>query len=178
MPFVIFFVFLTDVSQDSEAVSSFLSSVVQAFLIRHGFITERPQRQRAVDKQPESPRKRRKLNSPGDDAIEAPSFSPSTSGSLLSTRPGTPFITCQDDGAGCIVWTDPHNGVQYKVDKRTGNSYPLHDGASRSDPEDDRTTMQSHKATTHRKTISSRSQEQGEIDTPQWIRKALQVNHN
>ncbi|KAH7930648.1 hypothetical protein BV22DRAFT_1124687 [Leucogyrophana mollusca] len=108
---------------NKNVVSSFLSSVIQGFLVRHSFSSEK----RAASVDSPSPRKRRKVMSVSPvkgDMIRTASL-PTSSNKTLPTsslyiRPGEGF----EDDAQKTVWRDPVTGEAFIVDPRTGNSYP------------------------------------------------------
>ncbi|KAI0720344.1 hypothetical protein C8T65DRAFT_634183 [Cerioporus squamosus] len=132
--------------QDSATVAEFLSSVVEAVLVRHNFILSRGNRLARGHKTP-SPRKRRKMNIEDEthascfdnphlvcslsQPVSALSF-PSTqerstpwvrSSSLPPVRESGVFVGGTHD-ASDILWTDPATRETFIIDPRTGNSYP------------------------------------------------------
>ncbi|KAH8096693.1 hypothetical protein BXZ70DRAFT_895863 [Cristinia sonorae] len=161
--------------RDSGAVSSFLSSVIQKFLIQHGFASEQQKRPREMRQEDlGSPRKKRKLPTHRlQEDPSAQSFAPIPNrGSSTQSRSEMPVISLQTSSeAGNVVWTDPHSGIRYHIDKRTGNSYPLSNNEIT--PSRDETPEPSHPRTHSRRTISR--QFQGN-DVPQWIHRALEAN--
>lgn len=173
--------------QDSEAVSAFMSSVIQAFLVRHGFAKEMHGRQRQMGAtgakggkwSSPSPRKKRRLDPRQDhDLAISPSRSPART--VEERQHATPLIACQNNESnepGHLLWTDPRTNIRYAVDKRTGNSYPLgmHDEGGNSHDIDEPFTQRPTSAHT-RRTIGIRRQD-GEGDTPRWIQKALTVRY-
>ncbi|TCD69227.1 DNA mismatch repair protein [Steccherinum ochraceum] len=151
--------------RDAESVSALVSSVVQAFLVRHGFASDRPKPREREEGTP-SPRKKRRLDRQDED------------GPSSRQRPQTEtaiFTSTSQDG-GNVVWMDPSTGIRYVVDKRTGNSYPvqLHqeDGGGTTSARGEESGLGQRKPTLRRTIGSSKIDD----DTPQWIRKALQAN--
>ncbi|TFK85447.1 hypothetical protein K466DRAFT_494735 [Polyporus arcularius HHB13444] len=130
--------------QNSASVIDFLSSVVEAVLVRHNFLLPRPDRLVHEHTTP-SPRKRRKKNAgdvPHPDphmnrSLSQPAFGlsgPSTrtqegcapwvgSSSLPPAREIGVIVGGTQD-ASEILWTDPATRETFIIDARTGNSYP------------------------------------------------------
>jgi len=131
--------------QNTEAAISFLSNVVEAFLVRHAFLVPRTARQRLSARQMSgddpSPRKRRKvtrekeldwlemLNRPGPSTlpdsrnVQNRAESPT---SPLVVRPEAHSGDMETDAQFKTTWTDPATGEVFVVDTRTGNSYSVH----------------------------------------------------
>ncbi|EIW82275.1 hypothetical protein CONPUDRAFT_89709 [Coniophora puteana RWD-64-598 SS2] len=95
--------------ENKNQASSFLSSAIRAFLVRHGF-----------SRQTLSPRKRRKLE-PGPSRQPVNLDEDSSQG-----NPGekTLYIRGYDHDTQHTTWTDPITREVFAVDCRTGNSYP------------------------------------------------------
>ncbi|KZP20160.1 hypothetical protein FIBSPDRAFT_827261 [Athelia psychrophila] len=110
--------------QNQNAVSSFVASVVQAFLVRHGFASEQPQPARpsspAQDGSP-VPRKKRRVGDDGPGAQELPRLwlAPAVAQPLYIN----PAEFDGDEADETVTWTDPVTGETFVVDQRTGNSY-------------------------------------------------------
>ncbi|CAL1700488.1 unnamed protein product [Somion occarium] len=153
---------------NGEFIANFLGSVVQSFLVRHGFAAHPTKPAKMRDSVPSSPRKRRKI-----DIMESPQRPPlQVRASVSSARPETPLIVREDMSEGeddKLIWTDPHTGSKFVVDKRTGNSYPF----KQPSPQDDHHEDDIPKASRMRRTLQTSDTS---FDTPDWIRKALSTN--
>ncbi|RDX53868.1 hypothetical protein OH76DRAFT_1462114 [Lentinus brumalis] len=130
--------------QNSASVIEFLSSVVEAVLVRHNFLLPRLAREHKTP----SPRKRRKKDA--EDVAHAPCPDPHLNRSLSQPASGfsgpstqtqegcAPWVglsalpTAREIGvlvggtqdASDILWTDPATRETFIIDARTGNSYP------------------------------------------------------
>jgi hypothetical protein len=136
--------------QDTNAVTSFLSSIIQSFLARHGFSSQNQLDGAAIraDASP-SPRKRRKFMPtedsgyaevdedsvhqtppPWDDTdivnFQAPPLNILDVNAMLSMMSNFAHYLQDDDlfEGDEIIWTDPNTGEAFVVNRRTGNSYP------------------------------------------------------
>ncbi|KAJ3528608.1 hypothetical protein NM688_g7975 [Phlebia brevispora] len=182
--------------QNTDAVTSLLSSVVHAFLVKHGFKTDKDHEhgQRNMPSH-----KRRKLEASHSAEFTTASSSRVPSSARARTVPlsrsQTPNVlpevrltlfkrsdvlslcgmqvnpTAETEGE--FRWTDPRTGETFSIDSRTGNSYRV------DDRRDDGPS-----AGSARRTLASRpsfikdsavveAAEEGE--TPQWIQEALGV---
>ncbi|KAI0700587.1 hypothetical protein BC835DRAFT_1411934 [Cytidiella melzeri] len=172
--------------QNAGAVSSFLNEIIQSFLIKHSFKNEASSR-RVIKNDGSStlPRKKRKIEH----------RQPSTSAAHAMTwdRPETPLVMPGVDHEDVnLHWTDPRTGHSFVVDKRTGNSYPLHADVDDQPTEEARVgsrrtrrilepSTASRKPTNlYRKTEDNsqgQTPSQEKDNAPAWIRQALQANH-
>ncbi|KAI1796165.1 hypothetical protein LXA43DRAFT_988663 [Ganoderma leucocontextum] len=182
--------------QNSAAAAAFLSSVVESVLVRHGFLSQRPQNPNRSNGAPPS-HKIRKLTHVGRPIPNRLSAGPSLNHSSSqgdhvptgtswpvqcdSTPPGeTTFLlsTIQEE-EGLIVgeaketpdilWKDPATGETFVIDARTGNSYPQH--APAGSPSQDASG-------THprvRRSLGERDSARTAA-VPAWIAEALQAN--
>ncbi|KAI0920894.1 hypothetical protein AcV5_001344 [Taiwanofungus camphoratus] len=178
--------------QNSEAVSAFLSSVVEAFLVRHGFLVQRvPRRRPRTSALPEhgdipSPRKKRKITTTQLDSEDLdnrrllpPSFlkrnaCPSLVAHLPHEDNGTEYDT---DACKETLWTDPVTGETFVIDTRTGNSYLLHAPLATNDEGTSKRSRRSLAAGVipmTADTVGRRGDEEKVV--PNWIRDALGEN--
>ncbi|RPD66940.1 hypothetical protein L226DRAFT_529339 [Lentinus tigrinus ALCF2SS1-7] len=173
--------------QNPASVSNFLSSVVEAVLIRHNFLIPRHDR---VIREPTtpSPRKRRKMNI--EDGMHASCLDPRLnrcssqpaigharegsvpwvrSSSLPLARESGVFVGGNDD-ASDILWTDPATGETFVIDPRTGNSYPQ---VAPAGPTQDDTSAQP--VARSRRSLGTLGRGSAR-DAPAWMTEALQAN--
>ncbi|KAI0065990.1 hypothetical protein BV25DRAFT_1797687 [Artomyces pyxidatus] len=151
---------------NDDAVHAFVESVVEDFLVRHGFLI----RASIGEHCSPSPRKKRRLDSP------------------IKRCESFPGISSWDDDGFVnhpqpeeIIWTDPSTGVTFVVDPRTGNSYPSHTSRSKEEALDGR---ESRHPPVSRRTLDTRFLHQNgtssrftdEDTMPEWIFNALQGN--
>ncbi|PCH40853.1 hypothetical protein WOLCODRAFT_99424 [Wolfiporia cocos MD-104 SS10] len=169
--------------QNNEAAVSFLGSVIEAFLVRHGFSAPKIPRQRtsqsdASDALTTPLRKRRRIEQSVDDTA-GPSRGQKPSG-IPQSMPGCLIVhpeqqVSQDDSAH-LVWTDPATGEAFMVDRRTGNSYPVHEQSPLEQGDSSASWTQ------RRRTLAPSSRQEGRMtgesvkDIPDWIRDALDTN--
>ncbi|GBE79898.1 hypothetical protein SCP_0211000 [Sparassis crispa] len=166
--------------QNSEAVSRFLGSIIEAFLLRHGFLTRASAS--TVTPSP-SPRKRRKLI-PQEDVTTADRMRPGSSRNPsarpasppLIIRPGSEVQVDGTDPRAEIVWTDPTTGESFVVDTRTGNSYPLNAQISSSSTQSDVPGRPSGRRTLGVCESRTNGTKDETAPVPEWIRDALGAN--
>ena len=120
-------------------MSSFVSSVIQSFLIRHGFASQKSVEERSPRQNGSpSPHKRRRIAP--DNSQASSNSKPDICNDPKSTDVIPLFINPvrksylyveiiltkpKDDINGdTIIWKDPTTGETFAVDTRTGNSYP------------------------------------------------------
>lgn len=169
--------------QNADAVHTFLSSVVQTFLAKHGFKSQ--PKGKAKGDMVATPRKRRKINR--DDSSsenrQATLTIPQGPAPMPIVIPGT---NADVDEEANLLWTDPRTGQTFVVDKRTGNSYPLQpdDGDEGNQA---KAGMSSGRRTLRLKPVSKtpvevlghdddgQSSDVASDITPPWIRDALGV---
>ncbi|KIP02103.1 hypothetical protein PHLGIDRAFT_112417 [Phlebiopsis gigantea 11061_1 CR5-6] len=141
--------------QNNAMVVSFLSTVVDSFLTKHGFKIQLPSTSDRSSKGPRTPRKRRRTSrSPSRDA-RIP---------LSSLPMATPWIPTEagEENQSAAYWTDPATGVTHALDPRTGNSYPTN--KTRGDEPEGRRTLSRH------------AQKPDLDEIPDWIQQALGAN--
>ena len=179
-------------------IVTFLSSSIQAFLTRHGFLSLTNARQYESGGSP-SPRKRRKTNYEGDsgygEEIEACQAEPKLQARSIATKGTTGLclseIVCisvdvsdmililrqMSENQEEIAWTDPRTGEAFIVNTRTGNSRFTEQICIPGECEADadinfprrRRTIPCNKETPDKN--GNRS------ETPGWLQKALKVWH-
>ncbi|KAF9809852.1 hypothetical protein IEO21_07213 [Rhodonia placenta] len=175
--------------QNTGAVTAFLASVVESFLIRHGFVAQRIRQRndsscRTLQTDMHPPRKRRRVTlstkrSHEQDTVRpgSPSFRGAIEGLRVATTalPLTANPTEDDDAPAQTTWTNPDTGEIFVVDTRTGNSYPAHNQQQGRLPLHRRRTIAIKPST---RISSSKGGEdlEGIEDMPDWIRTALQTN--
>ncbi|KAI0303906.1 hypothetical protein BC826DRAFT_980327 [Russula brevipes] len=161
---------------NEDAITTFVDSVIHAFLLRHGFLFHSEVRP--------TPQKRRKVatgeeDSSGDKSetrasqqTACESRPRSDMQSMLRERNSVPSLhvdpLCDDDNDDDgVVWIDPHSGITFIVDRRTGHSYPR---TARRDAD----TAQTVDHTRRTLTVADYGDFEGE--PPQWILDALEGN--
>jgi DNA mismatch repair protein MLH3 len=178
-----------------------VSSVIQSFLVRHGFASNQDH-PKSRDSSP-SPRKRRKLL--GDEEWRSASLGalPDRNDEkdteidrkvvpvlcirtvwiisliyllFFDTPQGEEGDTAKDE----ITWTDPVSGKTFTVDQRTGNSYLQ--GTGPGGRTDDGNTFQmpySRRTLTDTRWFSQDDNDtlDEKLEIPSWIQKALQVEN-
>ncbi|KIM68946.1 hypothetical protein SCLCIDRAFT_104473 [Scleroderma citrinum Foug A] len=116
---------------NKDVVTAFLSSLIQSFLVRHGFAPGVGE-----DSTNEDPRKKRKLaktsliTEPSTFGDVPPQTEPSKRGRSASSAL---FIRPEDISAE-VNWEDPSTGQTFVINQRTGNSYPRLRGAGNVEP--------------------------------------------
>ncbi|KAF8530908.1 hypothetical protein JB92DRAFT_2854261 [Gautieria morchelliformis] len=175
--------------QNLDVVSHFLSTVIQDFLVRHGFSSVgRNMNARKCSDSP-SPRKKRKVvhRDPRPD-IPAVAVTPPTSDikSIELSRPSSAnsrqemqaavlSVDPSADGGRELEWVDPLSGQLYKVDSKTGNSYRAHadrkeeDIVDHGENHDKRRGLVDTSRLRRRSNICSEEEE-----VPNWIQNALE----
>ncbi|KAG6854336.1 hypothetical protein C0991_007841 [Blastosporella zonata] len=165
--------------RQKDVVLSLLSTSVTAFLTRHGFLTSGQSTSRpGSNRGSPSPRKRRKLLLKSDSRFSE-GFNPDDPPSRVED--GKDFVDLHtrenpDDDAQDITWTDPRTGETFLVDPRTGNSHlqagpPPGDGDLTWDVKEKRRTIRSCADP-----VAGKENSASQIDTPEWLKKALQAN--
>ncbi|EMD40424.1 hypothetical protein CERSUDRAFT_130259 [Gelatoporia subvermispora B] len=159
--------------RDPGAASAFLSLVIDAFLIQHGFALPREAGKRAACSLSDSPQKRRRLydDGQGHRSINRPSVTASSyqkdAAELLLARP---WLNDEEldtrPGESETLWTDPVTGDRFLVDTITGNSRPLNTPTTHSSD----TVSQPSGRRTLTRSLSTTE------DMPEWISAALRDN--
>ncbi|KIM46426.1 hypothetical protein M413DRAFT_441520 [Hebeloma cylindrosporum] len=162
-------------------VLSFLSSAIQSFLVKNGFLNQVPH---SSTRSSPSPRKRKKLNLDESDFAEHDSIRGISSLSLEVGGQATPSndsVGLYTSTAGIskeIMWTDSATGEQFVINSRTGNSFcqtSKHPGENEKTGftrEEGRRTLRQQET----KTVASTSTEPREKKFPMWLEKALESN--
>ncbi|KAE9409939.1 hypothetical protein BT96DRAFT_984267 [Gymnopus androsaceus JB14] len=157
--------------QNKLAVAEFLSSSIQSFLLRHGFVARR--NISTTHETPDSPpRKRKRLDFEDDSGYaevipeEHEVNPPPAPLNLYAEKPHE-----RDE----LVWTDHTTGESFIVDARTGNSRPQ--TQPRLATEDDDLQSQNRR---QRRTLSlalAHSSDKSRTGpAPEWIQEALEAN--
>ncbi|KAH9833711.1 uncharacterized protein C8Q71DRAFT_772167 [Rhodofomes roseus] len=170
--------------QSPEAAAAFLSSVVEAFLVRHGFLhatIPRPSQDRFLTNSPALKKRRvARARDENDNMMTA-----STSGNIdvqndrsRRTVASPPVIeppngcTTEPDGFAEgleTTWTDPATGEIFIVDNRTGNSYPVNA----------RMAEETDEAPQGRRLVRTVGRSRANMaEMPDWIRNALETNES
>jgi DNA mismatch repair protein MLH3 len=141
--------------QGKDNVSSFLGSVIENVLLKHGFLHRRRSKARAHSEEPGAspPRKRQKTTR----RLRRESSEPSSTIHL-------PLFP--EDPENSVMWTDPRTGQRFQVDQRTGNSF-----AVGRDLREDVQPLGNNS----RRSLALPLQSASDRDTPEWIRSALRV---
>ncbi|KAF8812208.1 hypothetical protein BYT27DRAFT_7159313 [Phlegmacium glaucopus] len=117
--------------RNKDSIVSFLSSVLQRFLVKHGFLFPKESLMQPRGSSP-SPRKRKKSER---HQFDDSGYAESTSIGEMSTWPledehhmpvpdlSTTFYTSPDAPSEEIMWTDASTGERFFIDSRTGHSY-------------------------------------------------------
>ncbi|KAH7916257.1 hypothetical protein BJ138DRAFT_1139943 [Hygrophoropsis aurantiaca] len=159
--------------ENKNVVASFLSSVVQAFLVRHGFASSK----RSMQAEFPSPRKRRKVlpeSTLKEDMIRTISLPIKTPPAAPYIRPGEPLSKAVQE----TVWQDPSTGETFIVDPRTGNSR-LHTARSLSTDALPNTSTGSGRRTLGSVEWRKENRDIRESvpkNMPDWLRDALNAN--
>ncbi|KZT71436.1 hypothetical protein DAEQUDRAFT_666030 [Daedalea quercina L-15889] len=165
--------------QNAGAASTFLSSVVDSFLLRHGFLHATMPKPGQERRYPDSSvSKKRKVVCSSDYGPDTPTragTSRDTESRPLQRRStvaqphvlnGTNDRTIESDESTEVIWIDPATGERFVVDTRTGNSYPIN---SRAMEEKDEGAQ-------HRRILPTTTQAaRTRNDMPDWIRNALEA---
>ncbi|PIL37355.1 hypothetical protein GSI_01048 [Ganoderma sinense ZZ0214-1] len=185
--------------QNSAAAAAFLSSVVEAVLVRHGFLSRRSQKADRHDGTPPPRKIRKSTHAGGPDPsglLAGLSLNRSSSqgqGGLVPTDTSGPgqcgsappgrttfllpaiqeeeaLIVGEAEEATDILWKDPATGETFVVDARTGNSYPQNAPAGSSTQDASGTPVPRL-----RRSLGERdSARTGTV--PAWMAEALQAN--
>ncbi|GLB34064.1 putative mutL C terminal dimerisation domain contatining protein [Lyophyllum shimeji] len=171
--------------RQKDAVVAFLSSSVESFLVRNGFLVPgqpKPQ-QPGSNRSSPSPRKRRKVDFPDDSGyaetmhISVPPSETEYDDAIIN-RPAVQLFTLDtgNEDARDIAWLDPNTGETFIVDSRTGNSHPQ----AEPPPGNGGGWIDNY---LRRRTIpccTNSAAEDGKIAAesrvPEWLQKALQAN--
>ncbi|KAG0709891.1 hypothetical protein DFH29DRAFT_19205 [Suillus ampliporus] len=109
--------------EHKNVVTSFISSVIDSFLIRHGFASGK----RAAEEGRDSPPKKRKVTMIPNSMVQNNVPQPPASRKAESKEVPAVFIhpgdISEEIPQGTTVWKDPVTGETFIVDARTGNSY-------------------------------------------------------
>lgn len=158
---------------NEDAISAFFNTVIQTYLVRHGFLSG--------DVQPALQKRRRVITGVGDKPYmgnprqTSDSASSNTHGTMTSTRerydlPSLHVNPVDDDDENGVVRTDPSSGVTFLVNKRTDQPYPY----TLLSQESDRGNAQAIIPT--RRTIAVPDSGNREDEPPSWILDALKGN--
>ncbi|OCH95920.1 hypothetical protein OBBRIDRAFT_766580 [Obba rivulosa] len=169
--------------QDPESVKGFLSSVIDKFLVHHGFLVLSQTRKRAPSSSMATPRKRQR---PADEppvpftatSSQRPATSQRRHDSLPAAQPWLRDIgvNTQDEHIQTqTLWTVPATGESFIIDSITGNSYPQHTPNVQDDDTLDNALLRSG-----RRTLAPATSGKGLLgdteDIPEWISAALKEN--
>ncbi|KAF9226706.1 hypothetical protein BS17DRAFT_865354 [Gyrodon lividus] len=180
---------------NKNVVTSFLSSTIQSFLVRHSFA---PDNQASDHAEGATPRKKRKF------VTTSPAKASVPSGSSKSSRSGTPglfvhpvrafpclflmftnLIMSQgnvlDANTQKTVWKDPATGETFIIDNRTGNSYPQ--TAPCAVGADGPIEISSQRRTLRASHLTAKGNSRGQSENaigankvPDWLKEALEAN--
>ncbi|KAI0082343.1 hypothetical protein K474DRAFT_1585498 [Panus rudis PR-1116 ss-1] len=163
-----------------DRVVEFIVSVVKSFLVRHGFVNY-PARKIPSKSRTPSPRKRRRVEDDNKriSSLDSLQVNAKANGRLETPLAMTrqPWLTMIIQSDNClaeeedseVVWTDPHTGMRYAVDSRSGNSHPL--GFSKKSQDYD---YEDPSASENKRTIGTSSGTRSGV--PEWINRALATN--
>ena len=178
-----------DMLKNRASILSFVSSVIESFLMKHGFVL---QHDIGPSPQDSPSRKRRKFEKNFDDSGFKEGNSVSESPISLHNRhtaegsnlvlytsivcePFSPpihsLILRQEDNPSDILWTDPVTHEKFLVDARSGNSYRQGDGQT-GEPS---STIRQGRRTLQYKHATSSAPRQADHSIPPWLKQALQV---
>ncbi|KIM91200.1 hypothetical protein PILCRDRAFT_1386 [Piloderma croceum F 1598] len=166
--------------QNRNIVSSFVSSVIQSFLTRHGFASQ----QAAEGKSPTkggspSPHKRRRITPDVSNIISSePDQARFPKDAVILPPPQPLYISPDETDEDTIIWKDPNTGESFVVDTRTGNSYPQEAPMlEKNEHGVKRRTLQSSDLLKKSKDPCS-IEDVAEDDRamPNWLQQALQAN--
>lgn len=108
--------------EHKNVVTTFLSSVIDSFLIRYGFASGK----RGAEEGYDSPPKKRKVSIVPDSTAKINAAQPPAS---RKAEPKAVFIhpgNISEESPPTRVWEDPATGEMFIVNARTGNSYAQH----------------------------------------------------
>ncbi|KAF9021517.1 hypothetical protein BDZ89DRAFT_1115916 [Hymenopellis radicata] len=158
--------------QNKNSVIALLSTAIQSFLVRHGFLTH-PSATNALRETSPSPRKRKRYDPEGDSGYaEAPSAQLEEDDVLDTEHSSVPLFIRHEHSLQLptnVLWTDPSTGHVFVIDSRTGNSRPqpkLRPGAF----EETEHTQASRLTFPRQKQCSTNK------EMPVWIQDALLAN--
>ncbi|KAI0727330.1 hypothetical protein C8Q72DRAFT_841248 [Fomitopsis betulina] len=156
--------------QNWEAVSTLVSSVVDTFLLRHGFLylsTPRACQEQARADSPAVVKKRKVVRTSHINSDTVDSTSSFKDVTILPERhvdisPLAVYPTDASDEGPEVVWTDPMTLQKFVVDTRTGNSYPVNSRVGE-DPNEG----------PQRKRVCRTAE-----SMPPWMKQALETNQS
>ncbi|KAI0660771.1 hypothetical protein C8Q70DRAFT_972342 [Cubamyces menziesii] len=162
--------------QNSDAARTFLASIVQKILVKHGFLNVSSGRSQVTGRGEPSPRKRRKLSPHRD------SFAPRRSTGAVASSSTAPAplqiirevaieVGVPGEDVPDILWTDPATGERFVIDARTGNSYP-----QSMPPHPLEENHPGRSVARGRMTLGTLSSSSAPTNAPQWIAEALSAN--
>ncbi|TFY59415.1 hypothetical protein EVJ58_g5791 [Rhodofomes roseus] len=169
--------------QSPEAAAAFLSSVVEAFLVRHGFLhatIPRPSQDRFSTNSPALKKRRvARARDENDNMMTANTSRNIDVRNDRSRRVASPPVieppngcTTEPDGFAEgleTTWTDPATGEIFIVDNRTGNSYPVNA----------RMAEETDEAPQGRRLVRTVGRSRANMaEMPDWIRNALETNES
>ncbi|KAH7887522.1 hypothetical protein F5I97DRAFT_1861022 [Phlebopus sp. FC_14] len=165
---------------NKNLVTSFLSSTVQTFLVRHGFVLAK----RANGDISDGPQgKKRKLATSMIEASASKndSLPPGPSEASRSETPGLFIFSGDGSNATRKVWQDPATGEAFIIDPRTGNSYPQctpravgASGPNGASPKQQ--TLGTLHLIPMRNNVAESGNTANEEAAPDWLQEALQAN--
>ncbi|KDR84002.1 hypothetical protein GALMADRAFT_236565 [Galerina marginata CBS 339.88] len=173
--------------RNKSNILAFLSSTIQSFLKKHGFLTQNECAFGRSTGSP-SPRKRKKLNLEDSGYAEADSISEISGLSLQHDKRASPISLIGDLHTSAegiseeIAWTDPFTGQRFLVDSRTGNS--RHRSGSHLQVENEMSTIvdtdkqEGRRTLRQQKTSNSAKPDSnpGQSSVPAWLEQALESN--
>ncbi|KIK04718.1 hypothetical protein K443DRAFT_130711 [Laccaria amethystina LaAM-08-1] len=163
-----------DMLKNRASLLSFISSVIESFLMKHGFVLRHDIGPTTLD----SPsRKRRKFEKNFDDSgfTEGNSVSePPISLHNHHSADGSNLVlyTSTEDNPSDILWIDPITHEKFLVDARSGNSYRQGDSQS-GEPS---SGIRQGRRTLQHKHVTSSALRKADHPIPAWLQKALQEN--
>ncbi|KAF8238974.1 hypothetical protein L208DRAFT_1239561 [Tricholoma matsutake] len=167
--------------QDRKMIATFLSSSIQDFLTRHGFLSPANEQCHENIDSP-SPRKRRKSNFEGDSGYGEEIEISQLETRALSVPAELPTGLCLsetiDENQEEINWTDPHTGEAFVIDTRTGNSRLAQQAYILGECETDMgSNFSRRRRTIPYHNIPHENVNTSEVLVPEWLRKALKANN-
>ncbi|KAF8076667.1 hypothetical protein FPV67DRAFT_1472252 [Lyophyllum atratum] len=169
-----------------DAVVALLSSAVESFLVRHGFLVPgqvRSQQPGSNSSSP-SPRKRRKIYFEDDsgyaEATDINEILSETEHEQDNISRHVVHLFTQDTGDAAaeeIAWTDANTGETFIVDARTGNSHPRTE-PPHGNEDSDLMSNRPHRRTIpcNKASVLAEAKLMDRPDVPEWLQKALQAN--
>ncbi|KIJ20390.1 hypothetical protein PAXINDRAFT_108421 [Paxillus involutus ATCC 200175] len=153
---------------NKNVVTSFLSTTIQEFLVRHSFA---PDGRTKDDAEDGTPRKKRKLARTSPLKLSIP---------YKSSRTGTPgLFICPGDIPDAnkqeTVWKDPVTGETFIIDNRTGNSRPQ--TATRAVGADGPIKVSSRRRTLRASLTAKGNESENAVsgdEMPNWLQEALE----